>query len=193
MEEEKKEENQKDEKSIEDEVSSLKEQLEQEKNLAAEYLKHLQYLKADFENYKKRVLKEKKEMWDLIAENIISGFLPIIDNFERAINSLSSSDSQNLEEFKEGINIIYREFKGYLKELGLSEIDTKDKIFSPELHEAVSYEDTEKYPHGFILEEIQKGYKLKNKVIRPSKVKVARNTTELENLEGEKEDLKNVH
>lgn len=167
-----------------DELSILKEKLKEQGKHLEEYLKYIQYLKADFENYKKRVFKEKQEIWELSKEDLIRGLLPIVDNFERAINSFSDGSS-NSKDIIEGINIIYRQLKECLANLGVSEINTENEIFNPDLHEVISYEDTKEYPHGFILEEVQKGYKLKDRVIRVSKVKVARNN-KYETLENEK-------
>lgn len=178
--EEKIEQEEKQENELLKELSLLKEKLQEEKKISEEYLRHLQYLKADFENYKKRVMEEKSKMWDIATEAVIGGMLPIVDNLEKAI---TSSENSSGKEILEGINIIYRQLKEYLQQLGISEINAKNEIFDPDLHEAVMYENSSEYPHGFILEEIQKGYKFKDRVIRPSKVKVVRNTTSEEGKE----------
>jgi len=128
-------------------------------------LKHVQ---ADFENYKKRVEKEKKEYMTFAKEELISRLLPLLDNFELAIQN-----KNNQEEFIKGTELIFAQFIDLLEKEGLSIIDTKDKKFDPYKHEALMAEESDK-EENMILEEFQKGYTLNNKVVRPSRVKVSK-------------------
>ena len=129
-------------------------------------------LYSEFENYKKRTNKEKIDLIATASEKVILGLLPIVDDYERAIQH-----NQNIEEvtvLKEGFELIYNKLLSLLKRFEVEEIVTADEIFNTDLHEAITHfpaqNDEEK---GKIIEVTQKGYKLKDKVIRFAKVVVA--------------------
>jgi molecular chaperone GrpE len=128
----------------------------------------LMRLQADFINYKNRVEREKKNVYSYALEDIFSQLLPVLDNFERALNSMEKDNS-----YYEGVKMIYDQMLDVLKKNGLKEIDCLDKPFDPNFHHAVISEDSDK-EEGTILEVFQKGYMLNDKVIRPSMVKVAK-------------------
>lgn len=128
----------------------------------------LMRLQADFINYKNRVEREKKNVYSYALEDIFSQLLPVLDNFERALNSMEKDNS-----YYEGVKMIYDQMLDVLKKNGLKEIDCLDKPFDPNFHHAVITEDSDK-EEGTILEVFQKGYMLNDKVIRPSMVKVAK-------------------
>jgi molecular chaperone GrpE len=128
----------------------------------------LMRLQADFINYKNRVEREKKNIYSYALEDIFSQLLPVLDNFERALNSMEKDNS-----YYEGVKMIYDQMLDVLKKNGLKEIDCLDKPFDPNFHHAVISEDSDK-EEGTILEVFQKGYMLNDKVIRPSMVKVAK-------------------
>jgi molecular chaperone GrpE len=128
----------------------------------------LMRLQADFINYKNRVEREKKNVYSYALEDIFSQLLPVLDNFERALNSMEKDKS-----YYEGVKMIYDQMLDVLKKNGLKEIDCLDKPFDPNFHHAVISEDSDK-EEGTILEVFQKGYMLNDKVIRPSMVKVAK-------------------
>lgn len=151
------------------EVEELKQKLQQKEDEAQKYLDIAQRLKAEFENYRKRMEKEKAQMIDYGQETVIFELLPIIDNFERALTS--SGDYNSL---KEGIELIYRQFKKVLDKFGVREIEAEGQIFDPYKHHAVMQEEMEGKQANEIIEVFQKGYYLKDKVIRPSLVKVAK-------------------
>ncbi|MEQ6360453.1 nucleotide exchange factor GrpE [Thermoanaerobacter thermohydrosulfuricus] len=152
-----------------DEIEELKQKLQQKEAEAQEYLDIAQRLKAEFENYRKRIEKEKAEMIDYGQETVILELLTIMDNFERAL--ASSGDYNSL---KEGIELIYRQFKKILDKFGVKEIEAEGQIFDPYKHHAVMQEEVEGKQPNEIIEVFQKGYYLKDKVIRPSLVKVAK-------------------
>ena len=125
---------------------------------AKEYLDTLQRLQAEFENYQKRVSKEQINFMKYAKEELILKLLDVVDNFERA----------NVRD--EGVKLIEKQFKNILKQEGVSEVEAK--TFDPNFHEAILTEECDK-KEGVVLEVLQKGYKLHDKVIRPTKVKVA--------------------
>ena len=125
-------------------------------------------LMADFQNYKKRVEKEKKDLYSYANEKIIIELLSVLDNFERALEQETEGDG-----FKEGMEMIFKQLGDVLEKSGLAEIAALGEYFDPNFHNAVMTEDTEEYESGKVSGVMQKGYTLNGKVIRPSMVKVA--------------------
>ena len=125
-------------------------------------------LMADFQNYKKRVEKEKKDLYSYANEQLITELLEILDNFERALEQETGEAG-----FKEGMNMIFKQFTGVLEKSGLAEIPALGEEFDPNFHNAVMTEETAEYESGKVSGVMQKGYTLNGKVIRPSMVKVA--------------------
>lgn len=128
-------------------------------------------LQAEFDNYRKRVEKEKKDIIEYSNEEIIKKMLDVLDNFERAFQSLE--DGGSLEEFREGMKKIYKLFHEILEKEGLSEIAETDR-FNPYLHDAMMQEIKDDLEDETVTEVFQKGYRLGSRVIRPAKVKVSR-------------------
>ena len=128
----------------------------------------LRYLRlmADFQNYKKRVEKEKRDLYSYANEKIMSDLLTVMDNFERALEHDAD------ENFKEGIEMIFKQLQDVLEKSGLAEIPALGEEFDPNVHSAVMTEETEEYESGKVSGVMQKGYTLNGKVIRPSMVKV---------------------
>lgn len=149
---------------IED-VETLKQSLAEEKEKVEKYLANWQRSQADFVNYKKRMEQEKREMVEFANSMLILNLLTVMDDLERAFVSLPAQ----LMGFSwiEGIKLIYNKLKTILEAQGLAEIKAKGEPFDPHLHEAVMRREGKE---GIVMEEIQKGYKLKDKVIRPSMV-----------------------
>ena len=155
-----------------DEVSSLKQQLEQSQQEAQEYKDQLIRMQAEFANFRKRKEKEMGEMIRFANEDLIKILLPILDNFDRTLDAIEKTD--NLTAIKEGIEMVDGSMKRSLEKVGLQPIDCKDQAFDPAFHEAISsLEVEEEDKKGKILDEVEKGYLLKDKVIRFSKVIVA--------------------
>lgn len=143
-----------------DEVTELKTQLK-------EITETLQRVQADFENYKKRIEKEKIEFINFANKELIARLIPLLDNFELAL--LNKKEDKD---FTKAVEMIYAEFVSFLESQGLKKINAEGK-FDPYLHEALLSEKSDKEA-GVILEELQKGYTLNGYVIRHSKVKVAK-------------------
>ncbi|WP_312094997.1 nucleotide exchange factor GrpE [Aminipila sp.] len=125
-------------------------------------------LMADFQNYKRRTEKEKSDIYAYANEKIVSELLDVIDNFERAL-----AHGEGDEGFVQGMNNIFKIFKGVLEKSGLEEIEAQGIEFDPNFHNAVMTEESSEHESGCVTEVLQKGYKLNGKVIRPSMVKVA--------------------
>ena len=146
--------------------------LEDKAGKSDEYFDRLLRLQADFDNYKKRLEKDKLEFIKFSNEEIIAQILTIIDDFERAVEA--GKTKHDFDVLYKGIEMIHNDFKEFLKEKGLKEIEAKGKPFNPYEHEAMMQEETDKHPEDHVVEELQKGYTLNGRVIRPAKVKVAK-------------------
>ena len=140
---------------------------ESKKTKEQELKETLQRVQADFENYKKRVERETEDFKKFASAELIGKLLPILDAFE-----LSLKNSKDKEEFVKGIELIYAQLNEILGKEGLKKIEAVNQKFDPFLHEALMTEKSDK--DGLILEELQKGYMLGDKVIRHSKVKVGK-------------------
>ncbi|MDD2666462.1 MAG: nucleotide exchange factor GrpE [Methanocellales archaeon] len=154
-------------KKLEEEIEVLKKELRDKNELAQEYLKRLQYLQADFENYKKKVLKERDEFSKYAAEKLIIKLLEVLDNLERALGSAGGK-----KPLVKGVEMILKQLQGILEWEGVTPIKALGEIFDPHKHEAVMGVTTGQHPENSVVEELQKGYSLKSKVIRPALVKV---------------------
>ena len=130
---------------------------------------------ADLDNYKKRAARERSEAIKYANESLLEKLLPIVDNFEAALNAANNSSSGgNIDALKTGVNMIYSQLKNFLAENGLEEIDALGKSFDPNLHEAVSQQATDEAPEGQVVQQMRKGYKLRDRLLRPAMVVVAR-------------------
>ena len=156
------------EESNEEVIKKLTTELEEQKAKTDEYFEHLKRNMAEFDNYKKRISKEKENMYKGIVSDIAQDLLPILDNFEKALGSECTD-----EKYKDGMQMIYNQMSEYLKKQGLEEIEAIGKTFDPNLHEAVMHEENEEKGEKEIVEVFRKGYKIGEKVIRHSMVKVA--------------------
>jgi molecular chaperone GrpE len=128
----------------------------------------LQRRQAEFENFRRRVEREKTEVFEFASMDSVKALLPALDDFERALK-VESAD----KDYARGMELIYQSFYGLLKKLGLEPISTKDELFDPHIHHAVEMVATDEYPDHTILEEYQRGYNFKGRLLRPSMVKVA--------------------
>ena len=162
---------------IQKELSSLRKEFkEQQKELgsidkeADQYLDYLKRLKAEFDNYKKRNLKEQGRKITLFSEDLIKQFLPIVDDLERALDVVK--EKEDVTSFVRGVEIIFNQLKNTLGKQGLEQIRAKGEPFDPYLHEAIMKVELDEYPDNIIVEEMRKGYKLKDRVLRPTMVKV---------------------
>ncbi|MFH1485785.1 MAG: nucleotide exchange factor GrpE [Chloroflexota bacterium] len=150
-------------------VEALRDALKQEEAKAEEYLKNWQRTQADFINYKKRTEQQQGETAKFANSMLILNILPVLDDFERAIDNVSTKMAGLT--WVEGMNLIYRKLQGVLEASGLTKIEAAGEDFDPNLHEALMTVEGEE---GKVIEEVQKGYKLHDRVIRPSLVKVGK-------------------
>ncbi len=154
----------------EEELAVLRRQLEEQTSLAQGYFESLARAKADFENLRKRSRQEKLDLIEYGSERLLVCLLPVLDNFERAL----ADNSEDLKSFKTGVKMIYTQFMEVLEGEGLKAIPAKGQQFDPQVHEAVMTEKTTELSDNTVMEELRVGYYYKDKVIRPSMVKVAR-------------------
>jgi molecular chaperone GrpE len=131
---------------------------------------------ADLDNYKKRATRERLDAIKYANEALIEKLLPIVDNFEAALAAASSAQANaaTVDSLKMGVNMIYTQLKNFLTENGAEEIDALNKPFDPNLHEAVSQQATEDAPEGQVVQQMRKGYKYRDRLIRPAMVVVAK-------------------
>jgi molecular chaperone GrpE len=148
----------------------LQEELEELQN---KYLRTL----AELENSRKRMQKEKSESIFFAIENTIAEFLPLIDNFENALNFAKNS-SEEVKNWSMGFQMILSQFKDILHNHGIVAYHSEGNVYDPLYHEALEIIETNDQPDGSIIEEFAKGYKSVNRVIRPAKVKITRKITE---------------
>jgi molecular chaperone GrpE len=134
-------------------------------------LDRLARLQAEFENARKRAAREQQQFRDYALTDSVKALLPILDSFERALQTAPTGKS----ELRDGVELIYKQLQDALLKLGLRTIPAKGEPFDPHLHEAVEAVETTSAEDHQILEELQRGYKLKDRLLRPSMVKVARN------------------
>ena len=144
-------------------------ELQEKQRLLEEQINQHKRLQADFENFRRRTRQEKEEMSGIVTQNLLREFLPVIDNFERALASAGSQDAANL---LTGVEMIYRQFAQTLEKAGLTPVEAVGLPFDPQKHEAIMQVPDESQEEGTVLEELQKGYAVAGKVIRPSMVKV---------------------
>jgi len=140
---------------------------------AAKYKDQYVRLYAEFENARKRMERDRQEFVRYANEELIVEFLGILDNLERSVEA-AKTKHQDYTAFVKGIELVMAHVHDTLKRNGVKSIDVKGKVFDPHYHEVLMQEETEKEEDGMILEELQKGYCLGDKVIRTSKVKVAK-------------------
>jgi len=162
--------------SLRSQVKAVKEELKLTDKEAGEYLDYLKRLKAEFENYKRRSQKERERIVSWSNEDLIKQFLPVLDDLERAVGS--SQQSRNLASLMEGMRMILDQLKAILQKQGLQEIEAKGEEFDPHYHEALMSVDLAEYPDNLVVEEMRKGYKLNDKILRPAMVKVNKRSEE---------------
>jgi len=152
-------------------LKMLEDALREEREKSSACLSRLMYLQADFENYRKRVEKETREAVQLGNEKLITNLLGVIDELEMAIQS--GKETENKGALLEGVEMVLRKMYATLGQEGLTRIEATGRPFDPSRHEAISKVPTKDYAEGTVIEEVRKGFMLKDKVIRPSIVKVA--------------------
>ena len=139
----------------------------------AEFRERYLRLYADFENFKKRASREREETRRAMTESIVGRLLPVMDNFEMALQA-ADQPGVNLNTLREGVRMIHSQLRGNFADLGVEEIDARGQAFDPSLHEAMSQVESTEVPEGHVLQQTRKGYRLRDRLLRPASVVVAR-------------------
>lgn len=129
-------------------------------------------IQADFENFKRRTRQEYEQLCLYAGEELMKKILPVLDSMERAVTSFEVTN-ENAHNWQEGVELILRQFQNILKNDGLEEVPAVNELFDPQYHEAMLQEVSDQVEHPTVIEQMQKGYKYKGKLIRPALVKVA--------------------
>ena len=148
----------------------LRQELSEQTKRAEEYFERLARMQADYDNFRRRTRQEKEEFYKYASEKVISALLPVLDNFERALVAEGSS----IDSLKSGVQMIFRQLQEALATEGLTPVPAVGEQFDPQKHEAALRDESGEHPDNTVLEELRRGYYLKDKVIRPAMVKVAK-------------------
>jgi len=154
------------------EIEELKRKLEEKEREVKEHYDRLLRVAADFDNYKKRAGREKEEWTKFANEDLIKGILPFIDNLERAVNH--SEKTEDLQSLVEGIKLTVQQLLNTLNRFGVFPIESLGKPFNPAVHQAMLLVETDQYEPNQVVEEFQKGYLLKERLLRPATVSVSK-------------------
>lgn len=155
---------------VEEKEETIEDVLAQKDALIADGVNRLQRNMAEFDNFRKRTIKEKAQMYEKGAKEVLDKLLPVVDNFERAFDA--ATDDHKDDPFVQGIDMIYKQVIAMLDDLGVEEIPALNEPFNPDLHHAVSHEESEDHDESIVVEVFQKGYMYKDTVLRYSMVKV---------------------
>ncbi|MNZ63950.1 heat shock protein GrpE [compost metagenome] len=139
--------------------------------LAEENQQRYLRVQADFDNFRRRTMKEKEELGQYASMKLIGELLPVVDNFERA--AAASALNSDYDSLVKGLDMIFRQLVQTLEQEGLKAMNVVGEPFNPEFHQAVMQVESDEHEEGIIVEEMQKGYMLKEKVLRPAMVKVS--------------------
>jgi molecular chaperone GrpE len=126
---------------------------------------------ADFDNYRKRVERDRREMVELAAQDLLSELLPVLDDFERA---LEADVAPGAESYRDGVELIYKQLQDLLKKRSVTPIEAVGTDFDPHVHQAVVHEDSTTHRDGEVIAELRRGYRLGDRLLRPAMVKVAK-------------------
>ena len=150
------------------------EELKQRATKADENWQRLLRTTADFDNFKKRAAREKQDAIKFANESLLQKLIPVLDNFDMALAAAQNAPSDTAKSLQTGITMIYQQLKNAFQEAGLEEIDATGQAFDPNWHEAVSQRETAEVPEGQVVQQLRKGYKLKERLLRPASVIVAK-------------------
>jgi len=129
---------------------------------------------ADFDNFRKRAAREKQDAIRFANESLMQKLVPVLDSFDMALSALQNGKTDTVQSLQTGINMVYQQLKAALAEAGLEEVEASGKPFDPNLHEAISQQATREVPEGHVLHQARKGYKLRDRLLRPASVIVAK-------------------
>jgi molecular chaperone GrpE len=145
--------------------------VERLKNENAQYLDRLARLQAEFDNFRKRSVREQQEFRDYALADSLKQLLPILDSLDRALKT----EGATAEDFRSGVDLIDRQFHQALEKLGVEPIEATGKEFNPTLHQAIQMVDTDEVADNHVVDELQRGYKIRDRLLRPAMVRVAQN------------------
>ena len=141
---------------------------------AAQLQDQLLRVSADFDNYKKRAARERQDAIKFAHESLLQRLIPVLDNFDMAQAAAGSAQNTTVQSLQTGIAMVQQQLKSALTEAGLEEIDATQKAFDPNLHEALSQEESTEIAEGHVVRQLRKGYKLRDRLLRPASVVVAK-------------------
>lgn len=150
------------------------EELEQKAAKAEENWDRLVRTTADFDNFKKRAAREKQEAIKFANEALLKKLIPVLDHFDMALAAVQPGQDAAAQSLQKGISMVYQQLRGALAEAGLEEVDAEGKPFDPNLHEAVSQRETIDMPEGQVVQQLRKGYKLRERLLRAASVITAK-------------------
>lgn len=148
--------------------------LQDQASKSAENWDRLVRLNAEFDNYKKRAARERQEAIKYANESVLESLIPTLDNFEMAMMAVESATAESIDSLKQGISMVHKQLRDVIKESGMEEIDASGQAFDPAWHEAVSQQETDEAPEGQVIQQLRKGYKLKERLVRAANVIVAK-------------------
>ena len=155
--------------SVEEQQSQINQLEEELRKLNDELLRRA----ADFDNFRRRALKEREEAHQYGHENLVKDLLPSVDNLDRAIEHARKSDGGDFESMLQGVELVQRELLGALASHGVSEIEAESVAFDPNVHEAMAQREDDSVPVNTVIEVLQKGYRLRDRLLRPARVIVS--------------------
>lgn len=135
-------------------------------------------LQADFENHRRRTLKEREENARYGHENLVKDLLATVDNLDRAIDHARQSEGGDFQSMLQGVELVRRELLGALAKHGVEPIEAEGQPFDPNLHEAMAQEESDEVPAGTVVRELQKGYTLRDRLLRPARVMVSKRSSQ---------------
>jgi molecular chaperone GrpE len=154
-----------------------REQLDELKQTAAKAEEHwdrLLRVTADFDNYKKRAAREKQDAIRFANESLLEKLVPVLDSFDMAMSAAQNTRGDVGQSLKTGIAMVYQQLKSAMTEAGLEEVDATGKPFDPNVHEAVSQQESAELPEGQVIQQLRRGYKLRERLLRPATVVVSK-------------------
>lgn len=150
------------------------EELEQRASKADEHWDRLVRTTADFDNFKKRAARERQEAVKYANEALLEKLIPILDTFDMALAAARNTQAGSAQSLQDGITMVHQQLKNALNDAGLEEIDGMGKPFDPNFHEAISMRETAEAPEGQVVQQLRKGYKLRDRLLRAASVIVAK-------------------
>jgi molecular chaperone GrpE len=153
-------------------TAELEAELEKARAEKAAYLDRAARIQAEFDNFRKRNAREQQEYREYALADALKSLLPILDSLDRALKT----DTASLDDFRSGIELIDKQFHDTLSKLGVEPVPAQGESFDPNLHQAVQMVDTNETEDNHVIDELQRGYKLRDRLLRPAMVRVARNT-----------------